>query len=128
MAKILVIDDEENILQLLRDILSKKGHCVCTATSGEEGIAVAEQELPDLILLDVSMPGMDGEVTRRRLLDNTKTKHIRSVFLTSIVTQEEECMLQGLSEKNPYISKFSNTFSILKKIESLLETKEKNKI
>lgn len=121
MAKILVIDDEENILQIMKDILSKKGHCIHTANNGEKGLAIAEQEQPDLILLDVSMPGLDGETLRKYLLNNTKTKHIQSVFLTSLISQEEESMLQNVSEKNPYISKFSNTVSIVQKIEDLLK-------
>ena len=60
MAKILVIEDNEQNLYLTTFILQKNGHEIIPASNGETGIARAAQELPDLILLDIQLPGMDG--------------------------------------------------------------------
>ncbi len=60
MVKILIIDDEEDIRELLSYNLKKEGHLVFTAENGEVGLSLMKKEHPDLILLDVMMPGMDG--------------------------------------------------------------------
>lgn len=74
MAKILVVDDETNILELIKFNLEKDGHQVITATSGEEGLRLATLELPDLIILDVMLPEPDGlEVCRRLRSDQATT-------------------------------------------------------
>ena len=59
MVKILIIDDEEDIRELLSYNLKKEGHLVFTAENGEVGLSIMKKEHPDLILLDVMMPGMD---------------------------------------------------------------------
>jgi len=61
MSKILIIEDDEDINRLLRKILEKEGHAVISAYSGTEGKMRLEQELPELILLDLMLPGMTGE-------------------------------------------------------------------
>lgn len=60
MAKILIVDDDKTIVQLLQAILVQDGHTVSVAHDGKEGLAVARQEKPELIILDVMMPEMDG--------------------------------------------------------------------
>lgn len=71
--RILVVDDEALILRLLRRILSASGYEVLVASSGMQGVDVARQEQPDLILLDLSMPGMDGLAVCRELRQWTET-------------------------------------------------------
>ena len=66
MAKVLVVDDEPAIRMLLQAILTQEGHDVDTAADGVEGLKSVQADLPDVVLLDLVMPGMDGiEVTRR---------------------------------------------------------------
>ena len=120
MAKILVVDDEEKLVDLYKDMLSKEGFNVITATNGREGLKLAEKEIPDLILLDVMMPGMDGGTTARILLENVKTKNIPIIFLTSIVTKEEEAEQEGQIGGRQFISKFSDREDILKKVNDAL--------
>ncbi len=120
MAKILVVDDEEKVVDLYKDMLSKEGFDVLTAANGREGLKLAEKELPDLILLDVMMPGMDGGTTTRNLLENVKTKNIPIIFLTSIVTKEEEAEQEGKIGGRRFISKFSDRKDMLKKINEVL--------
>lgn len=65
--KILVIDDEPELRELMKDVLEDEGYQVCSAGSGADGIALNEQENPDLILLDMRMPEMDGIATLRAI-------------------------------------------------------------
>lgn len=120
MSKILVIDDADSILKMMRSLLTRKGYAVCTAESGVQGMAIAEQEQPDLILLDVNMPGMDGGEVRDALLHNIKTLHIPVVFLTSLVTEEEAYMQKDLRKGDSYMSKLSDPEALVKKIEEAL--------
>lgn len=85
MAKrILFIDDEEDIQAVARlGLTMQAGWDVLTANSGKEGIAVAEAQQPDAILLDVMMPGMDGLATLKQLRSNPKVQQIPIIFLTA---------------------------------------------
>ena len=80
---VLLIDDDETHLRMTRKILIKSGFSVMTAISGEEGLKIAEQYKPDLILLDVILPKMKGRDVCRVLKENEKTRHIPVVFLTA---------------------------------------------
>jgi CheY-like chemotaxis protein len=120
MAKILVVDDEKNIVNLLYDILSKEGFEVLTATDGKDCLSLTEKELPDLVLLDVMMPGMDGGEVAQNLLGNEKTKNIPIIFLTSIVTEKEVIESKGHIAGRLFISKFSDNNELIKKIKEVL--------
>jgi two-component system alkaline phosphatase synthesis response regulator PhoP len=82
MKKILVVDDEKELRELMVEKLIKNNYSVSGAGDGREALRAAEAELPDLILLDVAMPVMDGYETCRELKKNNKTKDIPVVFLT----------------------------------------------
>ncbi|GAB6157491.1 response regulator [Desulfotomaculum varum] len=73
MAKILVVDDETNILELIKFNLEKDGHQVLTSTSGEEGLRLVRSELPDLVILDVMLPEPDGLEICKRLRHDPAT-------------------------------------------------------
>ena len=73
-ARILIVDDERPNRQLLEVMLAPEGFVLHTAASGEEALAIVEQERPELILLDVRMPGMDGYEVTRRIKGNPDTK------------------------------------------------------
>jgi two-component system alkaline phosphatase synthesis response regulator PhoP len=60
MAKILVVDDDKNIVKLVSLLLTQKGHNVLSAVDGKEGLAIAREEKPDLLILDIMMPELDG--------------------------------------------------------------------
>lgn len=83
MARILIIEDNEHNLYLQTFILQKNGHEVIQASSGESGIARAAQELPDLILLDIQLPGMDGYTVAEALRKNPAIVHIPIIAVTS---------------------------------------------
>lgn len=82
-GKILVVDDEVYILHILDFSLGAEGFDVLTANNGEEAITKAIQETPDLIVLDIMMPVLDGYETLRRLKREPKTKEIPVILLTA---------------------------------------------
>ena len=81
---ILLIDDEPSLLKTLGRRLQRGGFGVLTADSGEEGLRVAEAQVPDLILLDIMMPKMKGRDVCARLKANPTTQHIPVIFLTAL--------------------------------------------
>lgn len=84
MKTLLMIDDEVKLLEVFEKFLSKKGYRVLTATSGEKGLRIAQLEKPDLIVLDLRMPKMDGIETLKRL--RKKDKDTKVIMLTAFGT------------------------------------------
>ena len=82
--RILVVDDSKDILQVVSRRLDSWGYEAVTASSGEEGVQLAEQQLPDLILLDIMMPKMKGRDVCARLKANSSTARIPIIFLTAL--------------------------------------------
>ncbi len=83
MAKILIVDDSPTERKTMEDILVKEGHDIIKATNGDEGVAVAKDKLPDIILMDVVMPGTNGFQATRQLTKNESTSHIPVVIVTT---------------------------------------------
>lgn len=83
-TRILIVDDTEDILLVVSRRLKSWGYEVLTASSGEEGLEIAFEDLPDLILLDVMMPRMKGREVCTKLKADPKTKHIPIIFLTAL--------------------------------------------
>lgn len=84
MAKILVIDDDESINELIKVNLELAFYKVISAFDGNKGYALAKQELPDLIVLDVMMPEVDGYTVAKRIRENESTKDIPIIMLTAL--------------------------------------------
>ena len=82
--KILIVDDDHNFRQVTRVSLSRGGYEVFEASSGREAMNVARQVQPDLILLDILMPGLDGYETCRQLKTSPATSHITIIVLTAL--------------------------------------------
>jgi CheY-like chemotaxis protein len=105
MAKILVVDDEEATLKLYSAILTREGYEVLTATGAKRGFDLAISAQPNLILLDVMMPSVDGAEASEYLSENSRTKHIPVIFLTSLVKEDEVEETRGAIGGHEYISK-----------------------
>ena len=90
MEKILVVDDERTVLLVLEKQLKAGGYSVVSTTSGYQAVDLAESEMPDLIILDLSMPDIGGEMVAEHLKGNDKTKHIPIIFLTALLPKEQE--------------------------------------
>jgi two-component system, cell cycle response regulator DivK len=101
---ILVVEDNERNLKLLRDVLEYVGYDVRVARTAEDGIAMALKEPPDLVLMDLQLPGIDGMEALRRLRENPRTTDIPVVAVTAqAMKQDRERALEA--GFNGYIEK-----------------------
>lgn len=89
-ALILLVDDEPDIVNLYSVVLQREGFVVITAKNGMEGFILAKEKKPDLILLDLKMPVMDGVETLMKLKEDPVTKDIKVVFLTAFGDPKHE--------------------------------------
>lgn len=95
-ARILFVDDEPDLVELVRHHLVREHYDVVTASDGEAGLAEARRKLPDLVILDLMLPGMDGLEVCRRLRADSRTQHIPIVMLTA--KGEESDAVIGLAQ------------------------------
>lgn len=117
--QILVVDDEEDILELMRYNLAKEGYQVSCATSGEQALAKAAEESPDLIVLDLMLPGMDGLDVCRQLKTNAGTREVPIVMLTA--KSEEADIVTGLElGADDYVTKPFSPRVLLARIRSVM--------
>lgn len=123
MAKILMIDDDQKLLALYSQILRIEGFKVLTATEGKRGIEIATSEIPDLILLDVMMPEVDGTKVFETLAENSKTAKIPVVFLTSLVREDEVEAKGGNIGGRKYLSKATPRDKFVIKVKEFLAGK-----
>ncbi len=96
--KVLVIDDENDILLIIKSALHEEGYDVATANNGYDGLALAEDASPDLIILDIMMPEMDGFEVLQQLKENEKTAQIPVVILTGMSSKDKirEALNKGI--------------------------------
>ncbi len=87
---ILIVEDNKNNLCLLTDILSFHGYKIVAASDGQEGVARARELLPNLILMDIQMPNMDGLTACRILREDQSAKGLKIIELTSFVMQGDQ--------------------------------------
>lgn len=121
-ARILVVDDILPNVKLLEAKLKNEYYEVFTATSGEEALRVAEENRPDLVLLDVMMPGMDGYEVCRRLKTNTELAHIPVVMVTALTDTEDK--VRGLEVgADDFLSKPINDIALMARVRSLVRLK-----
>jgi two-component system alkaline phosphatase synthesis response regulator PhoP len=125
MAKeqILVVDDEEDILELITYNLMKEGYQVLTAASGETAISKAHREKPDLILLDLMLPGVDGLDVYRELKKKQETSQIPIIMVTA--KTEDADIITGLElGSDDYVTKPFSPKVLLARIKSVLRRKK----
>jgi len=87
--KILIVDDEQDALSILGKELAGRGYSVISADNGNDALNLAKSERPDLIILDIWMPGMDGAEVDDRLKEDLKTKDIPVLFLSCLYQKKE---------------------------------------
>jgi two-component system phosphate regulon response regulator PhoB len=125
MAKerILVVDDEEDLLELVKYNLTKEGYRVATVSSGEEAIRRARNDLPDLMVLDLLLPSVDGLEVCRVLKNDIRTKHIPVVMLTA--KGEEADMVTGLEMgADDYLAKPFSPRVLIARIKAVLRRRQ----
>ena len=120
--QILVVDDEEDILELVRFNLSKEGYQVLCAATGEKAVEISRSELPDLIVLDLMLPGMDGLEATKFLKNNPETQNIPIVMLTA--KGEESDVVTGLElGADDYVTKPFSPRILLARVKAVLRRK-----
>lgn len=126
MSKICVIDDHPENVFILQDRLEKAGFEIVTAYDGKTGLEKVREELPDLVLLDVMMPGISGFEVCRSITQDDLTKHIPVILLTALTSTEdlEDGLQAGAFD---YIKKPFNRAELLARIKSALRFSETNK-
>lgn len=118
--KILIVDDEPDVLTSLRNILQRANFIVFSAATGEEALEIAANKLPDLIFLDIVLPGMEGSEVAAALLDNPQTASIPIVFLTGIINKEEESLGSVKAGRHYVLAKPASKEDILEMIRNVL--------
>ena len=122
--RILVVDDEEDLLELVNYNLSREGFRVECVASGEAALAAARKSLPDLIVLDLLLPNVDGLEICRRLKGDDKTRHIPIIMLTA--KSAESDMVSGLElGADDYMTKPFSPRVLLARIKAILRRKAK---
>lgn len=119
---VLVVDDEENNRELLRDLLEEQGHQVTEAENGEQALERVKKAPPEVILLDVMMPGMDGFEVCRRLKADPETAPIPILLVTSLTGRSDR--LTGIEAgANDFISKPIDTQDVLLRVRNAVYTR-----
>ncbi len=117
--RILVIEDHEENRRLLRDLLTSFGYELIEAVTGEEGLTAAEMQRPDLILMDIQLPGIDGYETTRRIKANPALYHIPVIAVTSYALSGDD--VKALEAGcDAYVTKPFDPAELLEKIRGYL--------
>lgn len=119
MATVLIVDDSPTEVHVLKTILEKNSYTVITATSGEQGVAVAKERKPDLVLMDIVMPGLNGFQATRQLTTNPDTAHIPIIIVTT--KNQETDRVWGLRQgAKDYLTKPVNEQELISKIRNAM--------
>lgn len=126
LLKVLVVDDEESIIDLIKLGLRYEGFQVETAPDGEQGLTIAQRFSPDIIILDIMMPGIDGLETCRRLRANPTTSDIPVLMLTA--KDEVGDRILGLQTgADDYLTKPFDFYELLERIRAILRRQKRGK-
>lgn len=123
MARILIVDDDDRNRKLLRVILQNKGHETLEAENGLQALNTLKSQTPDLILMDIRMPVMDGIEATKKIKQESALSKIPVVVLTASATKEERERIETLSIFDDYIIKPIDVDDFINKVESILRRK-----
>jgi len=122
-GRVLVVDDEENNRRFLHQLLTSKGYCVETAQDGERGLDLVEEFNPDVLILDVLMPGINGYEVCRRLKSNPETAYIHVLIFTSLEADEDR--IEGIEAgANDFLTKNAHAQEILLRVRNAVMAKQ----
>ncbi len=121
MSLILIVEDNEKNLKLVRDVLQVKGYATIEAVNAEDGIELASARKPDLILMDIQLPGMSGIDALKVLRNNAGTASIPVIAVTASVMQQDRKQITEAGF-NAYVGKPINLKEFLDAVRNALET------
>ena len=117
--RVLIIEDHEDNRRILRDLLTSKGYDVIEAVDGLDGVSAAETLRPDLIIMDIQLPGIDGYEATRRIKANSETKKIPIIVVTSYALRGDD-MKAVEAGCDVYIAKPFSPRQLLSKVREYL--------
>jgi len=119
MARILIVDDSPTEMYKLTSMLEKHGHEVLKAENGADGVALARQEKPDVVLMDVVMPGLNGFQATRQLHKEPETEHIKVIIITT-KDQETDKIWGTRQGAKDYLTKPVEEETLIKTLNAVL--------
>ena len=118
--KILIVEDEPNIVVPLQFLLEQKGYHVVVAASGEEGLKVVSKVKPDLVLLDIMLPGIDGYEVCEHIRQSEESRHTKIIFISALGREID--VVKGMAlDADAYIVKPFSILEITEKVKELIE-------
>ena len=120
MSTVLIVEDNDKNMKLARDVLQAKGYRTLEALTGERGVALAREELPDLVLMDIQLPGINGIEAFRQIRAEASTAHIPVVALTASVTPTDRTTVNAAGF-DAFLSKPINLREFLDTVKRLAE-------
>src|SRR5256714_7502369 len=93
MSTVLIVEDNEKNMKLARDVLQAKGYTTLEAVTGEEGVKLAKERIPDLVLMDIQLPGINGIDAFKQIRGDAKTARIPVIALTASVTPTDRSQI-----------------------------------
>ena len=120
MSTVLIIEDNEKNMKLARDVLQAKGYKTLEAVTGEDGVALAKQHVPDLVLMDIQLPGINGIEAFKQIRADTNTAKVPVVALTASVTPTDRSAITAAGF-DAFVSKPINLKEFLDTVKRLVE-------
>jgi DNA-binding response OmpR family regulator len=120
LKRVVYIEDEQEMVDLVRLILSRKGYEVLGADGGRKGLQLVIDQLPDLVLLDLMMPDMDGWEVYQRMKANDKTRQIPVIVITAKAQSIDKVLGLHIAKVDDYISKPFSPQDLLNSVEKVL--------
>ena len=121
MAKIVIVEDDKFLRELITQKILKEGYQVVEAINGEEGVAKAKEEKPDLMLLDLILPGIDGFEALRQMKENSGTANIPVIILSNLGQKDDVERGMKLGAADYMVKAHFTPGEILAKIKSILK-------
>ena len=122
MSTVLIVEDNEKNMKLARDVLQAKGYQTVEAVSGEDGVRLALEKKPDLVLMDIQLPGINGIEAFKQIRGNAATKSIPVVALTASVTPTDRSAITAAGF-DAFLGKPINLKEFLDTVKRLIEKK-----
>ncbi|MGF6593489.1 twitching motility response regulator PilH [Pseudomonas sp. 2835] len=120
MARVLIVDDSPTEMYKLTGMLEKHGHQVIQAKNGADGVALARQEQPDAVLMDIVMPGVNGFQATRQLSKTPETAHIPVIIVTTKDQETDKVWGQRQGAKD-YLTKPVDEDTLIRKLNDVLK-------
>jgi two-component system cell cycle response regulator DivK len=124
MSTVLIVEDNEKNMKLARDVLQAKGYRTIEALTGEEGVKLAAEKKPDLVLMDIQLPGINGIEAFKRIRADAATRAIPVVALTASVTPTDRSAINAAGF-DAFVGKPINLKEFLDTVKRLIENKDK---